>query len=195
MDRLRRLHEQMSFEAEIHRIHEDIDRFLDDDKLNPSEQARDAFNDWRSECRRILRKAAVLEVDGCWYLWGALTSSVTQSTAHGVTSSAFLSSGLGCAALEWIGAAADSMADWVADTESYRESSSATQRKGQTSLTKRRGKPPEHDPVEDDKIVDAWHSSGCRTYEEFATKRGMQPRHVKRAIDRHRKKQPKRRNK
>ena len=55
------------------------------------------------------------------------------------------------------------------------------------SPKKRRGRPQESNPEADRLLHADWLSSGCRTYKEFADKRGVKEIEVKRAIDRVRK--------
>ena len=72
---------------------------------------------------------------------------------------------------------------------------SAPCRRRQANAAKKRGRPTDTDPKEDERISEKWRRSGCSKYEEFARKENYPLRNVKNAVDRHRKREASRRTK
>lgn len=59
----------------------------------------------------------------------------------------------------------------------------------QTKRRRRQGRPQSSDPKADQKVYDAWRTRGWRTFEELGSVLGMSHYDVRRAVDRHRKRQ------
>lgn len=56
---------------------------------------------------------------------------------------------------------------------------------------RRRGRPRASDPKQDERTADRWRASGEKTYEQYALRIGLDPKQVRRAVDRDRKRRKK----
>jgi hypothetical protein len=63
----------------------------------------------------------------------------------------------------------------------------STQGRQHSTSSKKRGRTPDTDPKEDQRIYERWKKSGYNRYEDFARKENLPLRNVKNAIERHRK--------
>ncbi len=106
--------------SEVTREREQIERALQDDALNATPGAREAYRSWVIACREVQREADALEVDGCWWLLHVHESGEHEPTETAEVARAITHSDIGGANLDTMKAAADSLANWAAESRADR---------------------------------------------------------------------------
>jgi hypothetical protein len=108
------------FLAEVIEDKENIDGVLEEPSLDLAPAARQAFSDWRDECRKVQREAERLEVDGCWYLYHLYFAAESHCSERSNAAKAMMQTDMGGANLDSIRAAADSMTAWIRESVQIR---------------------------------------------------------------------------